>query len=65
MCVIHPTPAPSINPPHTQKVRMNTLFLRIKKKPSLKNKTLKKYYAKYETSPFWNLYKSKVCSIQF
>ena len=41
-----------INPPHTQKVRMNTLFLQIKSKPSLKNKTPKKYYAKYETSPF-------------
>ena len=28
------------------------MFLRIKKKPSLKIKTAKKYYAKYETSPF-------------
>ena len=28
------------------------MFLQIKKKPSLKNKTAKKYYAKYETSPF-------------
>ena len=44
---------------------MNTMFLRIKKKQSLKNKTAKKYYAKYETSPFLNLYKCKLHSIQF
>ena len=41
------------------------MFLWIKKKPSLKNKTAKKYYAEYETSPFWNLYKHKLHSIQF
>ena len=44
---------------------MNTMFLQIKKKTSLKNKTAKKYYAKYETLPFGNLYKRKLHSIQF